>query len=84
MMETFPAYAKPQPVKRPVAPGAHSGPDTGHWPAPTTASFQPRAANDDVRLDPYKDAVMPPWLMILGGAVLAAVFGALLGGAFHI
>ncbi|MDB5420706.1 MAG: hypothetical protein JWR59_653 [Brevundimonas sp.] len=84
MMETLPGYAKPQPVKRPVAPRVFSGLDTGHRSAPTPASFQPRAANDDVRLDPHKDAVLSPWLMILGGAVLAAVVGALLGGAFHI
>lgn len=58
--------------------------DTVAWRAPSAHRFDSRPANDfNWRTAPERahDAShMPRWLVILAGAVIAAVVGALLGG----
>jgi hypothetical protein len=58
--------------------------DTVAWRAPSAHRFDSRPANDfNWRTAPERAQAgpnMPRWLVILGGAVIAAVVGALLGG----
>lgn len=64
--------------------------ETVAWRAPTAQRFDPRPANDGYR--PYRPAPtlkeelanLPAWVTIAGGGVIAALMGALLGGALHI
>ena len=79
-MESHQFHAAPRLQTRPVGVRIYTGLNTGGRRAPATPSFQPRAANDDVRLEPRRSAYLAPWMTILGGAVLAVVVGALLGG----
>ncbi len=62
--------------------------DTVAWRPPSPTRFDPRVAND---LSPQPDAGvpemaegMPAWLTITLGGIIAALAGALLGGALHI
>ena len=55
--------------------------DTVAWRAPSSRRFVNHAANDGYVDRPIQiEDGMPRWLIVLGGAVLAAVIGALLGG----
>lgn len=83
-METLQAVTRTEPLSRRVVTRTYGGLETGQWQSPKPASFQPRAANDDVRIQQVQGDTVPPWMMILGGAIMAAVIGALLGGALHI
>ena len=59
--------------------------DTVAWRAPTASRFESRAANDPTErsftCQTVEDSTgIPHWLIVIGGAVIAAVVGALLGG----
>lgn len=58
--------------------------DTVAWRAPTARRFDGRPANDfNWRTAPeraHAGSDMPRWIVILAGAVIAALIGALLGG----
>ena len=61
--------------------------DAVAWKAPTAHRFESRAANDSVHPEPtLKDvmAAMPGWVVVAAGAVVAALTGAMLGGALQI
>ena len=63
---------------------AHSM-DTVAWRAPAASRFESRPANDPVeRAFTYQTVEdktgIPHWLVLVGGAVIAAVIGAMLGG----
>ena len=58
--------------------------DTVAWRPPSSARFDPRVANDAV--DPeltLKELIadLPGWVTVVGGGVIAALMGALVGGA---
>ena len=62
--------------------------DTVAWRPPSATRFDPRVANDlapepDKGLSELADGV-PAWLIITLGGVVAALAGAMLGGALHI
>lgn len=59
--------------------------DTVAWRAPAAERFESRAANDPqdrtFTYETIEDSTgVPHWLILVGGAVIAAVVGALLGG----
>lgn len=57
------------------------------WRVPTAARFEDHVANDAPFPQPTINEVvgdLPAWLHIVGGGVIAAMLGALLGGALHI
>ena len=58
------------------------------WKAPGASRFEHRPANDTVEApEPtVKDMVgaIPGWAVVVGGGVVAALMGVLLGGALHI
>lgn len=58
------------------------------WKPPSAARFTPHVANDaapepEPSLGEMTRAV-PGWAVIVGGAIVAALMGVLLGGALHI
>lgn len=62
--------------------------ETVAWRPPTPARFDSRVANDvapepDLGLSDLADGV-PAWLTITLGGIIAALAGAMLGGALHI
>jgi len=59
--------------------------DAVAWRAPTASRFESRAANDPVEqgftYQTVEDSTgIPHWLVLVGGAVIAALVGAMLGG----
>jgi len=58
------------------------------WKPPTAARFRPEIANDAPAVpEPTVGEMLravPGWVMILGGGIVAALMGALLGGALQI
>lgn len=61
--------------------------ETVAWRPPVSKRFDPRAANDGYGTGPsLKDdlAALPAWATIVGGGMLAALIGALLGGALQV
>lgn len=58
------------------------------WKPPTTARFTPHVANDSpVEPEPTIGEMVraiPGWAVVVGGGVVAALMGAMLGGALHI
>jgi hypothetical protein len=61
--------------------------ETVAWRAPEPRRFDPRVANDPVAPEPTLKqlaADLPAWVTIVGGGVVAAVMGAMLGGMLHI
>ncbi len=67
---------------------------TAAWRAPTATRFDGRPANDFVAgaeaisptyvVQPVADEPMPRWLIIGLGAMIAAILGALVGGAMAV
>jgi hypothetical protein len=58
--------------------------DSIAWRAPGVSRFENRAANDpaegaSARIEPVS-AQIPGWLIVVGGGVIAALTGAMLGG----
>ncbi|WP_298745021.1 hypothetical protein [uncultured Brevundimonas sp.] len=61
--------------------------ETVAWRPPTAARFDARAANDAAAPEPtLKELVadLPGWVTVVGGGVIAALMGALVGGALAI
>lgn len=57
------------------------------WKAPKANRFESRAANDGHPAEPtFRDVMhaMPGWVVVVGGGVVAAFMGAMLGGALQI
>lgn len=56
------------------------------WRAPSPARFDSRVANDPAPEPDLSDMAdgMPAWLTVTLGGVVAALAGAMLGGALHI
>ena len=59
--------------------------DTVAWRAPSASRFESRAANDPTEQTFTYQTVeentgIPHWLVLVGGAVIAALVGAMLGG----
>lgn len=58
------------------------------WKPPTAARFTPHVANDAAaEPEPTVGEMMraiPGWAIVIGGGVVAALMGAMLGGALHI
>lgn len=84
---------------RPIRPGAIrdavSAYQTAAWRAPAATRFDSRPANDflaraeaiapqTVSAEPVQMEPMPRWIVIAIGAVVAALLGALLGGAMSV
>jgi len=63
--------------------------DTVAWRPPMAARFDGRVAND-LEVKPAEPGAarligdLPVWVTVVGGGVIAAFMGALLGGALHI
>ena len=58
--------------------------ETIAWRSPSAARFDPRAANDPAVAEPSMKALiadLPGWVGVVAGGVIAALMGALLGGA---
>lgn len=61
--------------------------DAVAWRPPTTTRFDPRAVNDPAVPEPsLKElvAALPGWVTVVAGGVVAAMMGAMLGGALSI
>jgi len=61
--------------------------ETVAWRPPSAARFDTRVANDPAVPEPtLKEVVvgLPGWVTVVGGGVIAALMGALLGGALQI
>ena len=68
--------------------------ETVAWRAPSSPRFDGRPANDWAAASraevarPITDTAgseeIPRWIILLGGAFIAAILGALLGGAMHV
>ncbi len=61
--------------------------ETIAWRPPSSARFDTRVANDPVTPDPtLKELVadLPDWVTIVAGGVVAALMGAMLGGALAV
>ncbi|WP_332658058.1 hypothetical protein [Brevundimonas sp.] len=64
--------------------------ETVSWRPPVARKVDARPANDGYRPYPAEPTVaqefagLPAWVHIVGGGVVAALMGALLGGALHI
>jgi len=84
---------------RPVRPSAMRDPLAAYqiaaWRAPGTTRFDSRPANDFLaRADaiapltlyaaPVDSEPLPRWILVVVGGVIAALLGALLGGALHL
>lgn len=59
------------------------------WKAPTAKRFAPQVANDlpETSAEPTVGDMaraIPGWAVVVGGGVVAALMGAMLGGALHI
>ncbi len=57
------------------------------WKVPTAQRFESRVANDPPRPEPTFGDVMravPGWVVVLGGGVVAALAGAMLGGMLQL
>jgi hypothetical protein len=59
------------------------------WKAPTPKRFVPHVANDLPETAPEPTVgemlgAIPRWAVVIGGGVVAALMGAMLGGALHI
>ncbi len=58
--------------------------DTVAWRPPSSARFDTRVANDPVVEEPSLPqliAALPGWVTVVAGGVVAALLGAVLGGA---
>ncbi|MEJ6788553.1 hypothetical protein BrevBR_03275 [Brevundimonas sp. BR2-1] len=64
--------------------------ETVAWRPPVAQRFDPRPANDGCRPTPVQPTLreefagLPAWLHIVGGGMIAALLGALLGGALQV
>ena len=61
--------------------------ETVAWRPPSAARFDTRVANDPVVPEPTVGevvAALPGWATVVAGGVVAALMGALLGGALQI
>ena len=61
--------------------------DAVAWRPPTARRFDPRVANDPAVPEPTLKqmiADLPGWVTVVGGGVIAALMGAMLGGALSI
>ena len=61
--------------------------DTVAWRTPTAARFDARVANDPVAAEPTLAelvADLPGWVTIVAGGAVAALIGAMLGGALAV
>ncbi|MDP1913432.1 hypothetical protein [Brevundimonas sp.] len=61
--------------------------DTVAWRPPSTARFDTRLANDPAVPEPtLKEliAALPGWVTVVAGGLIAALMGALLGGALAV
>lgn len=64
---------------RHARPVANARPDPAAWALPPVERFNGRAAND-VEIESATPDDIPRWIIVVGGAVFAAVLGALVGG----
>lgn len=61
--------------------------ETVAWKAPKTHRFESRAANDGQSAEPtFRDVMnaMPGWVVVVGGGIVAAFMGAMLGGMLQV
>ena len=61
--------------------------DTVAWRAPTSARYDGQPAREVPETEPTLRELfeaLPAWATVVGGGVIAAVMGLLLGGALHI
>lgn len=61
--------------------------ETVAWRPPSSVRFDTRVANDPATLEPtLKDLVadLPDWVTVVAGGLVAALMGAMLGGALAI
>lgn len=57
------------------------------WKAPTAQRFEDRVANDPPKPEPtFRDVLraVPGWMVVVGGGVVAALAGAMLGGMLQL
>jgi hypothetical protein len=57
------------------------------WRPPTAARFDPRVVDDPATPEPtLKELIadLPGWVTVVGGGVIAAFMGAMLGGALQV
>lgn len=63
----------------PPRPRVRSMPEPAAWALPPVERFDGRPAND-AETGPITTRDIPRWVIVVGGAVFAAVLGALVGG----
>ena len=63
-----------------LSPRRYAARETAAWRAPSAARFDSRPANDAEATVQVEAAVMPRWLLVVGGGAAAALIGAALGG----
>lgn len=63
-----------------LSPRRYAVRETAAWRAPSATRFDSRPANDTAVEAQVEAAVMPRWLLVIGGGVAAALIGAALGG----
>ncbi|WP_333591303.1 hypothetical protein [Brevundimonas sp.] len=64
---------------RHARPVANTRPEPAAWALPPVERFNGRAAND-AEIESATPDDIPRWVIVVGGAVFAAVLGALVGG----
>lgn len=63
-----------------LSPRRYAVRETAAWRAPSATRFVSRPANDAEVSAQVEAAVMPRWLLVVGGGAAAALIGAALGG----
>ncbi len=67
------------PPRAQVRPAANTRPEPAAWALPPVERFNGRVAND-AEIESATPDDIPRWVIVVGGAVFAAVLGALVGG----
>lgn len=71
------------PPRVPARPVGNARPEPAAWALPPVERFNGRVAND-AEIESAAPDDIPRWVIVVGGAVFAAVLGALLGGVLTI
>jgi hypothetical protein len=86
-MDTLPLDAPRNTYSDRIGQRGYDAFDTVAYRPQTSHRFTPRAANDGALVSPASAgdfSAIPAWFVIVAGGLVAAIVGAMLGGALHI